>query len=104
MKKTLHIIPHSHWDREWYMPFEKHRVRLIDLFDDLIKVMEENEEAENKVKEFQASVKETRKKEQEKRKTGREKARQEKIDIHSEAFLKAFKEWKAAGEACDLAN
>lgn len=42
MKKTLHIIPHSHWDREWYLPFEKHRIRLIDLFDNLIQVMEEN--------------------------------------------------------------
>ena len=42
MKKTLHIIPHSHWDREWYMPFEKHRARLVDLLDTLIRVMEEN--------------------------------------------------------------
>ena len=33
MKKTLHVIPHSHWDREWYVPFEKHRVRLVELFD-----------------------------------------------------------------------
>ena len=44
MKKTLHIVPHSHWDREWYLPFEKHRVRLIDLFDNLIEVMEANED------------------------------------------------------------
>ncbi len=44
MKKTLHIIPHSHWDREWYLPFEKHRIRLIDLFDNLIDVMEKNED------------------------------------------------------------
>ena len=44
MKKTLHISPHSHWDREWYLPFEKHRVRLVELFDRLIQVMEENED------------------------------------------------------------
>lgn len=44
MKKTLHIIPHSHWDREWYLPFEKHRIRLVELFDRLIQVMEENED------------------------------------------------------------
>ena len=44
MKKTLHIIPHSHWDREWYLPFEKHRVRLVELFDRLIEVMEQNED------------------------------------------------------------
>ena len=40
MKKTLHVIPHSHWDREWYLPFEKHRVRLVELFDTLIEIME----------------------------------------------------------------
>lgn len=44
MKKTLHIIPHSHWDREWYLPFEKHRRHLVRLFDTLIGVMEENED------------------------------------------------------------
>jgi len=42
MKKTLHVIPHSHWDREWYLPFEKHRVHLVELFDTLIDVMEKN--------------------------------------------------------------
>ncbi|MEK8127663.1 alpha-mannosidase [Paenibacillus filicis] len=33
---TAHIISHSHWDREWYMPFERHRVRLIELLDQLL--------------------------------------------------------------------
>ncbi len=42
MKKTLHIIPHSHWDREWYMGFERHRVRLVELFDALIDTMEKH--------------------------------------------------------------
>lgn len=42
MKKILHIIPHSHWDREWYLPFEKHRVRLVELFDTLIEIMEKD--------------------------------------------------------------
>lgn len=44
MKKTLHIIPHSHWDREWYMPFEKHRARLVELMDTLIETMESDTE------------------------------------------------------------
>ena len=43
MKKTLHIIPHSHWDREWYLPFEKHRFRLVELMDAIIEKMEEDE-------------------------------------------------------------
>ena len=41
-KKTLHLIPHSHWDREWYMGFERHRMRLVELFDTLIDLMEKN--------------------------------------------------------------
>ena len=40
--ETLHIIPHSHWDREWYFGFERHRMRLVELFDTLIDVMENN--------------------------------------------------------------
>ncbi|MBQ5841229.1 MAG: hypothetical protein IIW40_04665 [Clostridia bacterium] len=43
-QKTLHIIPHTHWDREWYMGFERHRMRLVELFDTLIEVMEQNPE------------------------------------------------------------
>ncbi|MDY7221290.1 alpha-mannosidase [Halalkalibacterium halodurans] len=38
MKKTAHIISHSHWDREWYMPFEGHRYYLIQLMDDLLEL------------------------------------------------------------------
>ena len=43
-KKTLHVIPHSHWDREWYMSFEQHRMRLVELFDALIETMENHPE------------------------------------------------------------
>ena len=38
--KNVHIISHSHWDREWYMPFEYHRSYLIKLFDDCIELFE----------------------------------------------------------------
>ncbi|CAM4270998.1 alpha-mannosidase [Erysipelothrix inopinata] len=40
MKKTVHIISHSHWDREWYMAYEQHHMRLVDLFEDLFDVFE----------------------------------------------------------------
>ncbi len=43
MKKTLHLISHTHWDREWYMSFEKHRMRLVELIDCLIEKMEQDE-------------------------------------------------------------
>lgn len=34
--KTAHIISHTHWDREWYLPYEKHHVRLVQLIDALL--------------------------------------------------------------------
>ncbi|MFF2158266.1 alpha-mannosidase [Paenibacillus chitinolyticus] len=35
-KRTAHIISHTHWDREWYLPYEKHHVRLVKLVDTLL--------------------------------------------------------------------
>lgn len=35
-KKTAHIVSHTHWDREWYLPYEKHHVRLVQLVDALL--------------------------------------------------------------------
>lgn len=34
--KTAHIVSHTHWDREWYLPYEKHHVRLVQLVDALL--------------------------------------------------------------------
>lgn len=43
-KTTAHIISHSHWDREWYLPFEKHRYYLVKLMDDLLEKLENDPE------------------------------------------------------------
>ena len=40
MKTVVHIIPHAHWDREWYMPLELHRARLIDQLDRVLTLLE----------------------------------------------------------------
>lgn len=40
MKKKVYIISHSHWDREWYMAYEQHHMRLIELIDDLLELFE----------------------------------------------------------------
>lgn len=37
-KKKVFIISHSHWDREWYMPFEQHHMRLVTLIDNLLDI------------------------------------------------------------------
>lgn len=39
--KTFCVISHTHWDREWYMPFEQFRLRLVDLIDRLLDVVGE---------------------------------------------------------------
>lgn len=40
MGYTLHVVSHTHWDREWYEPFELFRLRLVDLVDRLLDLME----------------------------------------------------------------
>ncbi|WP_028593882.1 alpha-mannosidase [Paenibacillus assamensis] len=39
-KKTAHIISHTHWDREWYMPYEYHHALLVELMDTLLETLE----------------------------------------------------------------
>jgi hypothetical protein len=36
MSVGIFLAPHTHWDRERYEPFQRFRLRLIDLMDDLI--------------------------------------------------------------------
>ncbi len=43
-KHTAHVVSHTHWDREWYMPFQQYRMRLVDLTDSLIDLLESNPE------------------------------------------------------------
>jgi alpha-mannosidase len=34
------IVPHTHWDREWYSPFQTFRLRLVHLLDDLLPLLD----------------------------------------------------------------
>ncbi len=34
------IVPHTHWDREWYSPFQTFRLRLVRLLDALLPMLE----------------------------------------------------------------
>lgn len=38
--KTLHVVSHTHWDREWYLPVEVQRRRLVKLLDDVLEVID----------------------------------------------------------------
>lgn len=41
--KKVFAYAHTHWDREWYKEFEEFRVRLIDVFDDILDKLQRNE-------------------------------------------------------------
>jgi mannosylglycerate hydrolase len=36
----MHILSHTHWDREWYQPFQQFRMRLVYLIDELLNILE----------------------------------------------------------------
>ena len=38
--RTVAIVPHTHWDREWYSPFQDFRMRLVKLLDTLLPMLE----------------------------------------------------------------
>lgn len=42
MKKRAHIISHTHWDREWYLPYETHHMMLIETMDTLLETFEKD--------------------------------------------------------------
>lgn len=39
---TIHVVSHTHWDREWRYPFQEFRMLLIDMFDKLIELLDSN--------------------------------------------------------------
>ncbi len=34
--EIVYLVPHTHWDREWYEPFQRFRMRLVALLDDVL--------------------------------------------------------------------
>src|SRR4029078_8178959 len=43
---NVHIVTHTHWDREWYLTYEQFRLRLVGLVDRLLDLMESQPEVE----------------------------------------------------------
>ena len=41
--KEVFIVPSTHWDREWYKPFQEFRLKLVELIEDLLEILEEND-------------------------------------------------------------
>jgi alpha-mannosidase len=39
MKSKVIIVPHTHWDREWYLAFQRFRLKLVHLIDELLEIL-----------------------------------------------------------------
>ena len=44
MARHVAVVPHTHWDREWYSPFQTFRVKLVELLDTLLPSLESDPE------------------------------------------------------------
>ncbi|MHA1682747.1 MAG: alpha-mannosidase [Promethearchaeota archaeon] len=42
IKKKIIITPETHWDREWYLPFQEYRAKLVQLIDRLLNLYKTN--------------------------------------------------------------
>src|SRR5207249_4153143 len=40
---TILLVPHTHWDREWYRPFQSFRVSLVEVVDEVLELLEGDE-------------------------------------------------------------
>ena len=38
--RTLHLVSHTHWDREWYLTYQQFRLRLVALMDKLLHLLQ----------------------------------------------------------------
>lgn len=42
--KKVHIVPHMHWDREWYFTTEESRILLVNNMEEIMTMLEENDD------------------------------------------------------------
>jgi len=38
--RTLHVVSHTHWDREWHQTFQQFRLKLVHLVDNLLDILQ----------------------------------------------------------------
>ena len=38
--RRIAIVPHTHWDREWYESYQEFRLNLVDMIDTLVPLLE----------------------------------------------------------------
>jgi alpha-mannosidase len=43
LRAGVFLVPHTHWDREWYRPFQSFRMSLVDVVDEVLDELERDE-------------------------------------------------------------
>ena len=43
---VLHVVSHTHWDREWYLSFQVFRLKLLEVVDDVLERIAQSYELE----------------------------------------------------------
>jgi mannosylglycerate hydrolase len=43
MTRRVAVVPHTHWDREWYLPFQAFRMGLVEVLDQFLPQLESDE-------------------------------------------------------------
>ena len=56
MKNKVHVVPHSHWDREWYFTTSRSKIYLMKDFKDVLDTLESDEEFKYFMIDAQASL------------------------------------------------
>lgn len=56
MKKNVYIIPHTHWDREWYFTTEESKILLVNNMEEILEMLENNDEYECYVLDGQTAI------------------------------------------------
>ena len=46
-KRTAYVVSHTHWDREWYLPYHRFRVSLVRIVDQVLDALENDESFEH---------------------------------------------------------
>ena len=44
MANQVHIVPHMHWDREWYFSAEESKLLLLNNMEEILEMLENNED------------------------------------------------------------
>ncbi|PLR95943.1 mannosylglycerate hydrolase [Bacillus sp. T33-2] len=54
--KKVHIVPHMHWDREWYFSTEESRILLVNNMEEIMDMLENDPDYPNYVLDGQTSI------------------------------------------------